>query len=180
MDAVQFRASDPRIPHYVTSHFGSGIITFHTGWLFKTPPGWAVWTRGSPNTGKDGIVALDGLVETDWLPFPFTMNWRFLKPGVARWEAGEPFAFITLVPHAVLDAVQPEIRPLDTDPELKAAFEGWSASRADFAKRLKAREESAVAEKWQRTYVRGQGAPNQGGSEEPMFHLSKRRLKPPV
>ena len=180
MEAIQFRSSDPRVPHFATSHFGGGIITFHTGWLFKTPPGWAVWTRGSPNTGKDGIVPLDGLVETDWLPFPFTMNWRFLKPGVIRFEAGEPFAFLTLVPHAQLDAVQPVVRPLDTDPELKAAFDGWASSRADFAKRLKAREDAAMAEKWQRTYVRGQGGPKSEAGEGPMFHLSKRRLKPPV
>jgi len=176
METIQFRSSDKRITHFATSHFGSGIITFHTGWLFTTPPGWAVWTRGAPNTGKEGIVPLDGLVETDWLPFPFTMNWRFLKPGVAHFEAGEPIAFITLVPHALLDTVQPEIRQLDTNPELKSAFEGWAASRADFSKRLKAREEGAMAEKWQRTYVRG----DRGQGEGPMFHLSKRRLKPPA
>ncbi|HWA59979.1 MAG TPA: DUF6065 family protein [Caulobacteraceae bacterium] len=175
MDTIQFRSGDHRVQHMVTSHFGSGVITFHTGWLFKTPPGWAVWVRGAPNTGKDGIVALDGLVETDWLPFPFTMNWRFLKPGVVRFEAGEPFAFITLVPHAQLDAVQPEVRSLDTDPELKKAFGEWAASRADFSARLKAREASAVAEKWQRTYVRA----DTGAGEGPMFHLAKRRLKAP-
>ncbi len=72
------------------------------------------------------------------------------------------------------------VRQLDTDPELKAAFDGWAASRADFAKRLKAREDAAMAEKWQRTYVRGQGGPKSEAGEGPMFHLSKRRLKPPV
>ena len=176
LDTIQFRGADARVTHLVSSHFGSGVITFHTGWMFKTPPGWALWTRGAPNTGKDGIVPLDGLVETDWLPFPFTMNWRFLKPGVVRFEAGEPFCFITLVPHALLDTVQPQIRQLDSDPELKTAFADWSASRADFSARLKAREASAMAEKWQKTYVRGKvGATGDG----PMFHLSKRRLKAP-
>jgi Family of unknown function (DUF6065) len=176
LDAVQLHTSDLRVRHMVSSHFGNGVITFHTGWMFKTPPGWAVWVRGAPNTGKDGIVPLDGLVETDWLPFPFTVNWRFVKPGVVRFEAGEPFAFITLVPHVQLDAVQPQIRQLESDPDLKAAFEGWQAGRADFGARLKALEASAVAEKWQRTYVRGQVAAGEG----PMFHLTRRRLKPPA
>ena len=176
VDRVQVNAADPRAKHMAASHFGNGVLTFHTGWMFKTPPGWAVWTRGIPNAGKEGIVALDGLVETDWLPFPFTVNWRFLRPGVVRFEEGEPFAFLTLAPHALLDAVQPRIRSLDSDPELKAAFTGWDASRADFARRLKAREAQAVAQKWQRTYVRGQG----GGGEGPMYHLSKRRMKAPV
>ena len=62
------------LSRFVISHFGSGVLTFHAGYLFRTPPGWAVWARGAPNTVKDGIVPLDGLVETDWLPFTFTMN----------------------------------------------------------------------------------------------------------
>jgi hypothetical protein len=176
LDTVQFRSADHRIKHQVSSHFGFGVITFHTGWLFRTPPGWAVWTRGAPNMVKDGIVALDGLVETDWLPFPFTMNWKFTRPGVVRFEANEPFCFITLAPHGLIDAVQPKIATLDDDPALKAAYEGWTASRADFGKRLAEREESAVAEKWQRTYVQGRGAVGDGA---PTYHLSKRRLKAP-
>ena len=177
MAAIQFRSSDPRIRSYVTSHFGSGVITFHTGWLFRTSPGWAVWTRGSPNLVKDGIVALDGLVETDWLPFPFTMNWKFTRPGVVRFEAGEPFCFITLAPHGQLDAVQPKLGKLEDEPELKAALESWGASRAEFSARLKAREENAVNEGWQKTYVQGRGGIEDG---RPMYHLSKRRLKGPV
>jgi hypothetical protein len=176
LDTIQFKASDARIRHQVTSHFGFGVMTFHTGWLFRTPPGWAVWTRGSPNMVKDGITALDGLVETDWLPFPFTMNWKFTRPGVVKFEANEPFCFITLAPHGLIDEVQPTIASLDDDPALKAAYEGWSASRADFGKRLAAREDSAVAEKWQRTYVQGRGGVQDGA---PAYHLSKRRLKAP-
>jgi hypothetical protein len=176
MSAIQIRANDQRVRHYVTSHFGSGVLTFHTGWLFRTSPGWAVWTRGAPNTVKDGIVPLDGLVETDWLPFPFTMNWKFTRPGVVKFEAGEPFCFITLAPHGLMDAVQPTVRTLESDPKLKAAYEDWNASRSDFSKRLAAREEGAMAEKWQRTYVQGRGGIEDGA---PVYHLSKRRLKAP-
>jgi hypothetical protein len=177
LDAIQLRSDDQRMPFYVSSHFGHGVITFHTGWLFRTSPGWAVWTRGPPNWVKDGIVALDGLVETDWLPFPFTMNWRFTRPGVARFEAGEPFCFITLAPHGLLDEVQPTIATLDEDPALKAAYETWSASRADFSERLAREEETAVAEKWQRTYLQGRGGIEDG---RPVYHLSRRRLLTPV
>ena len=85
---------------------------------------------------KDGAVALDGLVETDWLPFPFTMNWKFTRPGVIRFEADEPFCFISLAPHGVMDEVQPKVARLEDDPKLKLAYDTWSASRADFGKRL--------------------------------------------
>jgi len=176
LHAIQFRSNDQRVQHYVTSHFGHGVITFHTGWLFKTPPGWAIWTRGMPNGVKDGIVALDGLVETDWLPFPFTMNWKFTRPGVVRFEADEPFCFITLTPHGLLDRVQPKVASLESDPKLKAAYDAWSESRADFGKRLSDREDGAVAEKWQRTYVQGRGGVENGA---PVYHLSKRRLNAP-
>jgi len=176
LSTIQFRSSDPRVKHHVTSHFGHGVITFHTGWLFRTSPGWACWARGAPNSVKDGAVALDGLVETDWLPFPFTMNWKFTRPGVIRFEAGEPFCFVTLAPHGLIDAVQPKLATLDDDPKLKAAYDEWSASRTDFGKRLAEREQSAVAEKWQRTYVQGRGGVEDG---VPAYHLSKRRLKAP-
>ena len=175
-NTIQFRSSDVRVQHFVTSHFGNGVITFHTGWLFRTSPGWACWARGAPNSVKDGAVALDGLVETDWLPFPFTMNWKFTRPGVIRFEAGEPFCFVTLAPHGLIDAVQPKLATLDDDPKLKAAYDEWSASRTDFGKRLAEREQSAVAEKWQRTYVQGRGGVEDGA---PAYHLSKRRLKAP-
>ena len=104
------------------------------------------------------------------------MNWKFTRPGVIRFEANEPFCSVTLAPHGLLDAVQPKLAKLDDDPKLKAAYDAWSASRADFGKRLAAREDSAVAERWQRTYVQGRGGVQDGA---PTYHLSKRRLKAP-
>ena len=177
LGSIHLRSSDQRMPYYVSSHFGHGVITFHTGWLFRTSPGWAVWTRGPPNWVKDGVVALDGLVETDWLPFPFTMNWRLTRPGVVRFEADEPFCFITLAPHGLLDEVQPTIARLEDDPALHAAYETWAASRSDFSERLAREEERAVAEKWQRTYLQGRGGIENG---RPVYHLARRRLKTPA
>ncbi|HLH10279.1 MAG TPA: DUF6065 family protein [Methylovirgula sp.] len=166
--------SDPS--SLATSHFGHGILTFHTGWLFRTPPGWALWVRGSPNTHRNRIAPLEGLVETDWLSMSFTMNWRFTRPGTVRFEAGEPFCFITLVAHAALDDVQPRIFDLSEAPALKAEHEAWSESRIKFNADLKSLESEAVAQGWQKTYIRGQtilgGAP-------PEFHISKRRLRSP-
>ena len=159
----------------IVSHFGYGIVTFHTGYLFRTSPGWGLWCRGAPNTAKFGIVPLDGLVETDWLPMPFTMNWRFTCPGLVRFEKGEPFCFITPVPHGWLDAIEPTVRPLEADPALKSAYEAWSADRADFNVRLAALEPGAVAEGWQRHYLRGE-APT---GERSDFHVAKRKLKMP-
>jgi hypothetical protein len=164
-----------KVKQRVMSHFGHGVLTFHTGYLFRTSPGWALWCRGAPNTVKHGIVALDGLVETDWLTFPFTMNWRFTRPGTVRFEEGEAFCFVTPIPHAVYDDIAPVVRSLDTAPDLKAAYEGWSASRSDFNASLARSEPETVKQGWQRHYVRG-AAPHGGAAG---FHLSRRRLKSP-
>ena len=65
-------------PHntQVLSHFGYGILTFHLGFLFKTNTDINMYVKGVPNQTKDAIQPLEGLIETDWLPFTFTMNWQ--------------------------------------------------------------------------------------------------------
>jgi hypothetical protein len=37
---------------FASSHFGHGIMTFQTGYLFRTDPGVAIWARGAPNWSK--------------------------------------------------------------------------------------------------------------------------------
>ena len=165
----------PPVHNIADSHFRQGIVTFHTGHLFRTPPGWGVWVMGSPNEPKDGIYPLSGLVETDWLPFPFTMNWQFTRPGRVRFEKGEPFAFITLMEHHKLEEIQPTLRMLEDNVVLKEEFTAWKNSRGDFIKRLASGEENAMRERWQRHYMRGETATGEQGEG----HITKRRLKPP-
>jgi hypothetical protein len=176
LDAITAHATnlDPNaLRAFVTSHFGHGILTFHTGWLFRPSPGWGLWVRGAPNFAKDGIQALDGMVETDWLPFPFTMNWRFTRPCTVRFRTGDPFCFVTLCPHALLDEVAPERASIDDDPKLKADYAEWGRSRAEFNKLLREGDAAAVAKKWQRSYFQGKASDG-----EVPFHVNKRRLKP--
>ena len=176
-DAIRIRSAEnqARADRLASSHFGHGILTMHTSYLFRTSPGWALWVRGSPNTAKRHLSALDALVETDWLDFPFTMNWRFTRAGTVRFEKGEPFCFITPVPHALLDDIQPVVRDLASDPDLKAAYDSRSSGRNAFNAGLAARDPEIVAQGWQRHYVRGEDAA--GGRAE--FHVTKRRLRPP-
>lgn len=173
--SIRAQADRERVERLVTSHFGHGVLTFHVGYLFRTSPGWALWVRGSPNSSRRNIVPLDGLVETDWLDFPFTMNWRFTRPSTVRFEAGEPFCFITLSPHALLDRVEPVLASLDGDPRLRAAYEARVRSRADFNRDLLRRDEATIAQGWQRHYVKGEDA----NGPTDAFHVSRRRLHPP-
>jgi len=167
----------PELSHFVTSHFSTGVLTMHPQYLFRTPPGWGMLCSGAPNHIKDGIQALTGLIETDWLPFPFTMNWIFTRPGRVRFERGEPFCFITLVEHRKMEQVDPVVRSLDSNPGMKDQFEAWNRQRTDFNRRLAGGDPDAAKEAWQRFYFKGEIPEDLGTA--PATHTNKRRLRSP-
>ena len=161
----------------VSSVFGHGVLTFHPGYVIRTDPGWVTWCRGAPNSFKDGIHPLDGVVETWWLPFSFTMNWRFTRPGSVRFEKDEPFCFITLAPAVTLEQVQPTLSRLDDDPALKREFALWHIQRGQFNQALAQGDPAALQQKWQRNYLNGVTASGAAAAGED--HRHKRRLNEP-
>jgi len=161
---------------FARSHFSHGVLTFHPGYLFKTPPGWSMWTSGPPNHAKDGIQPLTGLVETDWLPFPFTMNWLFTRPGTVRFNKGEPFCFITLMQDKVLEEVELVQHSLEGNEDLNGQYRAWYKERDGFNKRLMGKDPAAVKEAWQRLYFKGE-MPKDVDADAPKTHVNKRRMK---
>lgn len=178
LDAIRIRALDgfARVERVASSHFGGGVLTFRTGYLFRTSPGWGLLVRGAPNHFIDGIYALEGLVETDWLSFHFTMNWLFTRPGTVVFEKGTPLAFVTPVEHRRLDDMQPTVQPLSANPELEAEYAAWAESRKTFNRDLRKHDPEAVKQGWQRNYMRGRKL---DGTPAPA-HITKRKLKRPV
>ena len=79
VDGVVVQSQGGDLPLLAQSHFGCGILTFHLHALFQTDPGYDLMVSGPLNHLKDGIQPLSGVVETDWLPFTFTMNWKFTR-----------------------------------------------------------------------------------------------------
>ena len=75
---------------------------------------------------------MSGLIETDWLPFPFTMNWIFTRPGRIKFEKGEPFCFLLPVEHRKVEAFQPVIRSMNSNPELRRQYDVWAEKRTEF------------------------------------------------
>ncbi|MDB5479949.1 MAG: JmjC domain protein [Caulobacteraceae bacterium] len=156
--------------------FGLGTVTFHIAGIFRTPAGWNLWAGGPPNSAKDGTSPLTGLVETDWAPFTFTMNWKLTRPNhPVRFEEGEPICFIFPVERRVIDSVTPTFAPIGDDPELMARFEAWSRSRYEFQGRMRSHPPSAPAEKWQKFYHQGVDA--SGGCPRP-DHQTKLHVAP--
>lgn len=156
------------------ANFGNGVLTFDLHFLLRTPPGWNILVTGPINGIKHGIAPLTGVIETDWSPYSFTMNWRFTQPGSIRFETGEAVAAFFPVRRDMFDRIEPVIEDLHTDPKTYKQFMVWRESRADFAERLAALEDSAVAQKWQKAYYRGLRPDGSPGGEN---HKIKLRVK---
>ncbi len=179
IDGITITATDPdKTEHLPISLFGSGVLTLHVTGLFRTPPGWNLWVGGSPNQPKDGIAPLSGVIETDWSPYGFTMNWRFTRPHhKIRFDAGEPFAFIFPVQRGVLENVTPRFEDFAREPELQAHFRAWSASRNEFNADMQKPESRVLptAQTWQKRYYRGEDMTDQAVVVD---HMAKLRLRP--
>jgi len=159
------------------SHFGSGVLTFHVPCLFRTEPGYDLMVQGPINRPRDAIVGLTGIIETDWSPYSFTMNWIFTTAATpVRFEKDEPYCHIFPVRRGELEAVAPEMWALSEDPELKRAHDEWTASRNQFNTDLKQPGSEAVAERWQKLYYHGLDPGRQRTS--PPDHRTRLRLKP--
>lgn len=168
------QGADPqRVP---VSLFGQGVLTFHVEAIMRTPPGWNLWIGGSPNRAKDAIAPLTGVIETDWSPFTFTMNWRFTRPGQSiRFEAMESFCFFFPVEWSAVEAFEPAFAPLAADPATNERFEAWSKERDAFHARMQAEPPKAPADRWQKHYYRGVDV---AGEALVSDHRTKLRLKP--
>ncbi|MBW8880902.1 MAG: hypothetical protein JF615_05570, partial [Asticcacaulis sp.] len=86
-----------------------------------------------------------------------------------------------VIEHKKMDEIQPVIRALETEPDLKKQFEVWARTRDEFNKSLTDRDPEAVKAGWQKWYFKGekptpQGevVPHDGG------HMNRRRLKAPI
>jgi hypothetical protein len=137
-----------------SSHFGSGVVTFHAEFMFWTEEKISIITKGPANMPKHGIQSLEGVIETDWLPYPFTMNWKMTAKNTrVRFERGEPIAQIIPYPADTISNMEPEIRILsaETNPELWAKYEDYRKKRVVLNEKFK-----YDGDKRQKYYIRGE------------------------
>jgi hypothetical protein len=137
---------------FASSHFGAGVLTFDIPFLFQTPEGWNLMVRGPTNNPKDGIVPLDGIVETDWTHSTFTMNWRFTRAGTVEFTLGEPICLFFPIQRGALEKFRGELRALESNKELEKEYREWSASRERFLVGLQKEKPHIVAQGWQKEY----------------------------
>jgi hypothetical protein len=175
------RAQDLRVrfprgrkDHRICSHFGGGVLTISLPYLFRTPPGVNLWVKGPANMIKDGMQALEGVVETDWGASTFTMNWKCTRPNVSiRFEEGEPICMIVPLPRGLAESLDPVCMPLARNRKLKKSYETWKKGRLGFNQGLARLDAAVVAQGWQRDYMLGRD-----GAGEPFpGHQTKLRLR---
>jgi hypothetical protein len=148
------------------SHFGTGIITWELPFLFRTSADYGIAVTGPANHDHAHITPLDGFIRTDWLPFPFTMNWRITTPDVViRFEEGEPIARVFPYPLALLDEAEIELHDLSEDPEFQKRFDQWKGRRQhSYQQRQQEMERTQPGKNperdphWSRQYATGTGA----------------------
>lgn len=145
-------------PYSARSNFGAGILTFSIPYLFETEPGYNLLVRGPANMPKPGISALEGVVETDWAPYTFTMNWQLTTCNEpVLFQKGEPIAQIVPLKRHELESFTPELTE-ESSPLVDAHLE-WATSREDFLRRLLKDDPEVLKEGWQKDYFQGHGAP---------------------
>lgn len=177
IDAITIEYEDKNAQPCAITHFGHGTLTFHIKCLFRTEPGWDLMVQGPINRPKDGIAALSGIIETDWAPYTFTMNWIFTQPEVdVYFDKGEPFCHIFPVQRGLLTSVEPEIRQIASEPELHQQYQAWNQSREKFNADLKQPGSEAQAQRWQKLYQQGLSP---GGTTAVVDdHATRLRLQP--
>lgn len=165
------------VPNVVSSHFGYGVVTFHPNLLIRTPKNVNMYVSGIPNAPKRGITPLSGIVETDWNPASFTMNWKLTEPfKEIVFEPFEPFCFVTPVERGYSEKFRSIIRPIEGNQEEFARFTEWSESRNDFNSVLEHNKADDIQEDWQKHYFQGI---YHDGSKCPVDHQTKIKLKEP-
>ena len=103
------------------------MITFNLPFLFRTPRDINLWVKGPTNWPKDGVTALEGLVESDWTSASFTMNWKITRPNqLVRFERGEPICMVLPYPRHYLERFEPAQLPLAADKDVHDAYVQWS------------------------------------------------------
>jgi hypothetical protein len=158
---------------HAMSAVGNGILSWTIPYVFRTPPGWNLLCRGPSNMIKDGIQALEGLVETDWSYASFSSNWKMTRPGRVEFAEGEPVAMLVPMKRMDLEVFSVRKAVLDSNKDLADGYREWVNSRKAFLDAQRNGDPVAIKKKFQKHYFSGQtlkGAHFDG-------HQKKRRLR---
>lgn len=128
----QISREDSGFDTSILTYFGSGVFTIHLDFILKTPDGFSTYIRGIPNEPKVGVKYLDAIVETDWLPLPFTYNIKITEPGTYFFKKGEPLFIFFPIERNTVENFQLESFPISSNTDFHNDFKDYEQSRTDF------------------------------------------------
>lgn len=136
----------------IYSHFGEAVLTIQVDFIIQTPENYSTYIRGIPNKDYGVLQPLDAIVETDWLPFTFTYNFKFISPGSISFKKDEPiFCFFPIERNTVenFNIVSGDIKE---NENLYQDYLEYSNSRKELSKK-----DSGMKAIFQRFYFNGRG-----------------------
>jgi hypothetical protein len=120
----------PQFRPAIKSQFGAGIVTFSPPWLFRTPAGWDLYLKGPSNRWKPNCVPLEGVIETWWLNYTFTLNWKLVQPGTVVFRQGESLGQLLPIPHLTFEDATATEAPIGLlEPKASEELLKWQEKR---------------------------------------------------
>lgn len=131
IDDVEVHYHEDSDIHFASGHFGYGILTIMPDFIIKTSKGISTHVRGIPNSHLDSLQPLEGMVETDWLPFTFTFNYKFTRPGEIIFQKDQPLFSFFPVKRGYIDKYKINRSKLSGDKDLYDKYNIFEKARED-------------------------------------------------
>ena len=115
------------------SHFEVDILTFNFPVMFQTPKGWGLLISGPANHPIEGLQPLEGLVETNWLPFTFTMNFKITeKNKLIKIKQYTPICRVLPYPLNLNEKTNLNFLDIQSNKKLLSMYTSWANARDEF------------------------------------------------
>ena len=121
---------DPKI-NYAMSHLHNGTLTIVPDFVIRTPEGISTLIRGVPNHPVPHITPLEAMVETDWLPFTFTYNFKFNLPGEVIFRKNDPLFSFFPIKRAEIENYTVTMKPISSDKDFSEEYFTYQNARND-------------------------------------------------
>ncbi len=165
---LQVHYHEDPIINYAQSHLSNGVLTIAPDFIIRTSENISTVIRGAPNHPIDHILPLEAIVETDWLPFSFTYNFKFMSPGEVIFKKGDPLFSFFPIERAEIEQYNPVFSSINDDEDFKKEYEAYRDSRT---------QKAETDAPFQKFYSRGRSATKQYDIKNHQNQISLKSFK---
>lgn len=121
---------EPIDANFTATNFGHGILSIIPDFVVRTSKGISLYVRGIPNSLAVGLQPLDGVVETDWLPFTFTFNYKFTKPGKLTIKKDQPLFTFFPIERGFIESFDTIEKSIEENEDLNNDYKSYEKLRS--------------------------------------------------